>query len=207
MEALAGTIMSLAGGNPGLSAFFFLLSFGYWTPIPEELALVAIGFALKSVQLPYPAALAISLTALALSDSACYCFARFLGPLLLRLKPVERLLRSERVRAAESAFARKGPIFIFASRFVVGFRSAAALGSGFMRLPYLRFLVPSLSALVIGGPIWLGIGYFAGASFGSMFETTGKWLSALGVLAAIAASVFIAGRIAGRRLRAGAEEA
>jgi membrane protein DedA with SNARE-associated domain len=207
MEALAGSIMSLAGGNPGLSAFFFLLTFGYWTPIPEELALVAIGFALKSAHLPYPAALAVSLAALALSDSVCYCFARFLGPLLLRLKPMERLLRSDRVLAAERSFARKGPIFIFASRFVVGFRSAAALGSGFMRLPYLRFLVPSLSALVIGGPLWLGIGFFAGAKFGSMFETAGKLLSALGILAAIVLSVAVAGRIAGRRLRAGAEEA
>lgn len=204
METLAGSIMSLAGGDPALSAFLFLLTFGYWTPVPEELALVAIGFALKSAGLPYPEALAISIAALALSDSACYCFARFIGPRLLRLRPVERILRSERVKSAEAAFARKGPIFIFASRFVVGFRSAAALGSGFMRLNYFRFLLPSLSALLIGGPLWLGIGYFAGAKLGSKFAEAGKWLSAIGILAAAGVIAFIIGRIAARRLRTGA---
>jgi len=207
MEELARSVMSFAGGRPGLSAFLFLTTFGYWTPVPEELALVAIGFALQSAGMPYPVALAISITALAISDSGCYSFARFLGPKLVRLKPVARLFSSEKVLAAEKAFARRGPIFIFASRFVVGLRSAAALGSGFLRLPYLRFLVPSLSALLVGGPIWLALGYFAGARFGSAFETAGKWLSALGIFVAAAAAIFVLGRIAGRRIRAQAEEA
>jgi membrane protein DedA with SNARE-associated domain len=207
MEALAASIMAFAGGNPCLSAFLFLLSFGYCSPIPEELALVGVGFALRSAGVPYPLALAVAFVALALSDAGCYSFARLLGPRLVRLKPLARLFHADRILAAEKYFAKKGTAFIFTSRFFFGLRSIATLGAGFLRLPFHRFLAPSLPALAIGASSWLAVGYVSSARLGSVFETAPKFLSALGILAAIAVAVVAIGRVAAHRLRSGTGEA
>jgi membrane protein DedA with SNARE-associated domain len=201
MEDLSQALSSIAGQNPALASFLLLLTFGYWLPVPEELALVAVGLTLRAAGLPFHAALAISISALVISDSSLYFISRFLGKRLIKIRIIERVLRSERVLAAERAFARSGPRFIFVARFIVGLRSASIIASGFLRLPYLSFLAPTAAAMGIGVGAWLAIGYFAGPGLGAKLDGIGSCLPVAGALAVAAAMVAV-GIAAGRRLRA-----
>lgn len=190
--------------DPLLAAFVFLLLFGFTSPIPEELALVIVGLALRGAGRGYLEILPIALLALALSDIIYYSIARFFGSRLLRIRFLRGILKPERIEASERFFARKGPKIVFACRFVVGLRFAAIVSAGILRMPLKRLLAYDLPALCIGAPAWLGVGYAIAFQLGGAdIGIIGTILSVCGPLAVFAAAILVYKKVAAERGRPG----
>ncbi|MGO8692306.1 MAG: DedA family protein [Rectinemataceae bacterium] len=179
------------GGHPLLSAFLFLVLFGFTTPIPEELALVLVGLTLREARVPYLAALAAAFSALLLADLAYYSAARFLGPRLLRFRLLRGLLKPRGIAEAERYFSRKGARIVFACRFVVGLRAAAILSSGFLRLAVRRFVAYDASALSIGSVAWLAVGYAVGSRLGGRIGSFERIFSIIAPAAVVTAAILV----------------
>lgn len=201
MHDLAALVGSGLGEHPLLPAFLFLLLFGFTLPIPEEAALVLVGVALRAAGRPFPEAYACALLALCLADLVYYSAARGIGPRLLRVRFVGRLLRPERIEEAERYFRLRGAGIVFACRFVVGLRTAAILSSGLLRLPLRRFLAYDAGALALGSAAWLGAGFFLGARMSAGLGGLERLLSIAAPLAVALAAFFLYRRIAADRAR------
>ncbi len=199
-NAVAAFLAAHQGLDPRAAVFIFLLSFGFVFPIPEELALVLVGLAMRDVGKGYLGTLFIAFLALGIADSLLFGIARFAGPRVLRLRIARFLLRPEAIRAGERFIEKRGPIVVFGCRFILGLRFAAIVGAGSLRMPYLRFLRYDLPALCIGASAWLGAGYFLGSELGGRLGGIEKALSIAGPLL-MAAAFFIVRRSLNRGLR------
>jgi membrane protein DedA with SNARE-associated domain len=184
-------LLSHPGVDPLVVAFFFLVFFGFTLPIPEELALVIVGVTLRGAGRSYIPVAFVACLALILADLIYYSIARFFGPRLLRLRFIRGILKPERIEESERYFARKGPKIIFICRFVLGLRLAAIMSSGFLRLSVKRFLAYDFSALCIGTPVWLAVGYTVGLQFERGMGTIGKLLSICGPVAVVVAAFLV----------------
>lgn len=193
---------ALAGFSPVLAVFLFLVLFGYTTPIPEELALVIAGASLKAAGLSLPLALPLAILALSLADLGFYSIARFLGPKLLRLRILSRILRPERIAMVEGFFRARGPRILFACRFIPGLRMAAILSSGFLRLPLLRFVTYDSGSIVLAALAWMGVGYAVGLGFLDNASTLARILALAAVAVLVAGAVLAARRLKARLMKA-----
>jgi len=179
------------GEHPLLLAFVFLLFFGFTFPIPEEAALILVGLALRGAGPSYLEALAAALLALVLADLLYYSVARFMGPRLIRIRLLRRVLKPERIDEAELYFLRRGAGIVFACRFVIGLRTAAILSAGLLRLTLKRFLAYDAAALSLGAAAWLAVGYLLGSRLGDGLGGLERILSIVGPLAIVAAAFLL----------------
>ena len=204
-----GHILSLLPGfvarDPLPYAFLFLLCFGFVTPLCEELAVALVGATIKATGAPLVPALAAALAAVMLQDSAYFLFARLFGAKILRQRLIAKLIKPEAVAGGERYFLRRGPIVIFASRFVVGLRSAVIHGAGFLRMPWPRFALYDLSAAAIMVPAWLFVGFALGSQFDAESGSLAKAFGFIGPAAVVAGAFLVLRSVRADKARADAE--
>lgn len=95
----------------------------------------------------------------------------------------------------EKLTTKFGPLSIFLSKFIYGLRWAACIFYGVARMPYLRFMILSLSSCFLWVFLLAGAGYFfSGAVMGLIgdFQRLGKVLLVIVVLGVVA--VYLAER-------------
>ncbi|VTR78837.1 hypothetical protein CHMI_03623 [Cellulomonas hominis] len=100
---------------------------------------------------------------------------------------VQRLMRTGTARRGLALVHRWGPLAVTFAYLTVGLQSAVFVGSGLVRMPYLRFTVASVPGSVAWAVIWGTVG-FAAVWAGVRLATASPWALA-GVVVALAALV------------------
>jgi membrane protein DedA with SNARE-associated domain len=191
LNAIAQLLPDFVKRDPLLFFFAFLFLFAFTLPICEEIAVALVGVSAKALGVGFAPVAAISLVALLIQDLALFVAARLLGPRLMRRKLLSKIFKPDRIAAAERYFLRRGPTIILGSRFVVGLRISAILGSGFLGMRWSKFLLFDGLAAAIMTPAWLFVGYALGSQFDRSAGIITKVLTIIGLVAVVAAAFLV----------------
>jgi membrane-associated protein len=201
MHALIGWLGALSGPvvYAVVAALVFAedaLFFGF--VLPGETAVV-IGGVLAHQNKVAVGWLALAVVAAAIAgDSAGYEVGRHLGPRLLDTRPLRR--QASHVERAQALIRRRGPVAVFAGRFVAFFRAMMPALAGLSRMPYRRFLLFNALGGLAWGVGYTLLGYFAGAAYTRIEHLVGQGIAL--VIAAIVIATLVTWHVR-RRRRAG----
>lgn len=189
-----------------------LLTYGYlllfaWVlieqlglPLPATPLLLAAGALSAEGQLNFFAALAVTLTAALISDSAWYWFGRRFGHHVLRLLCKLSLEPTICVRKTQDSFGRRRQLTLMTAKFVPGLATLAPPVAGQNRMNFAEFLFFD----GIGATLWLATLLLVGRLFGDalkrnpgLLDWAGRFSGAL-LIAGILG--FLAGRVYRRRV-------
>lgn len=164
---------------------------GHW--IPEELFMVAMGVLAARSDTPRAAVMILGAVVLShfVTDQIVYLGGRWLRPRLGRYPRIESRLASVTDRLVESPGALAG---LLPARVLPLGRGAWLAACGVVRIPWPRFAVVDLGALVVHLGVWSGLGWwFAGdlqrlAASAETGKVAGVW-AAIALVAAVAAVI------------------
>jgi len=92
-------------------------------------------------------------------DCALYWLGHHWGEHILDWRVSRLVLTAERETVVKAAYHRHGIKIVFSARFVAGFRAAAFLTAGIVRIPFWKFLLVDGTAAVVGVPLGFGVAY------------------------------------------------
>lgn len=164
-------------GYPALLALLILTGVG--SPIPEDLLLLTAGYLVFSDVFEWPAALAVSLVGVVLSDLMLYSAGRHLAWRSTRWLDGTVLSR-ERLERATRWFNRVGHPLVFIARLIPGTRAMVFLAAGVRALPVWSFLRYDLLGACLWVPTMLVVGHASGSRIGDL-EMVIAWVSRSGV--------------------------
>lgn len=149
----------LAEGSLAL-VFAALLAAGMGLPVNEDTVILATGAMADRDIVPMPWALIVCYVGVLCGDFILFSAGRHLGPRMLKIKFFQRILPEERRQKTELMFARRGPIAVFISRFLIGFRIPGFATAGLLGMSPWRFLFWDALGAAITAPLVFGAGYF-----------------------------------------------
>lgn len=142
---------------PGV--FLILLSTGLGLPIPEELPIVIAAMMSRWQVMHWWGALLSCLGGVLAGDMLLYGVGRQFGRRILDWPAARRILTPEREARVMKAYHRHGLKFVIMARLVMGLRAAAFLTAGLVRVPFLRFLLVDVAAVLVSVPLAFGLAY------------------------------------------------
>jgi len=178
------------------------------TLITEDLTCIAAGLlAAKGEMTPVDAVIA-GYIGIFFGDTLIYWLGRLFGVPLLRHVPFRWFLSETAVLKAETHFARRGGMIVFASRFLPGSRSATCFAAGALRQHAGRFIALFAIAAALWTPLLILGTMQIGRGALSLYGAYAKW--ALPTLIVLALVMYFATRLVlplftwrGRRLLLG----
>ncbi len=171
--------------------------------LPGEIAVVYGGVLASEGHVSLFWMTALAVTAAILGYTTGYAAGKYLGPVLLRHRPLKG---SEGVKRTRALLQRRGAAAVFFGRFVSVFRALAPGMAGMAEVRYRTFLFFNvLSAITWAIGYSLG-GYLAGKSYKSFLSVAGTAGTAVLAVAAVAALGYFLWRRR-RREREGPHEA
>ncbi|MBL9123919.1 MAG: DedA family protein [Planctomycetaceae bacterium] len=186
-----------------LGIFVTLALTGCGLPIPEELIIIAAGWASATQVLEEPwLALLTCIAGAMVGDTLMYAIGYHFGHRILRQRLFlgrSQAVRLQREEQAERLIQRHGLKALFIARFLVGLRSMVYLAAGIMRMPFRRFiLVDFVSASTVIGIVF-GLSY----RYANYIDEIWSWIRGLEftMTAAIVATVALLVALAWRRHR------
>ncbi len=144
-------------GYVGITLILILGGLGL--PIPEEVPIIVAAVLTRNGQMTAPLALASCLAGVLLGDMVVYFLGFFYGEKVISLPLTRRLLTRQREAQIKGYFHRHGFKILVSGRFVPGFRTAAYLTAGILKLPTLKLLVIDLVAVSLSTFLMFGLGY------------------------------------------------
>lgn len=174
-------------GYPALLLLLILTGVG--SPIPEDLLLLTAGYLVFSDVFDWPAALAVSLVGVVISDVMLYSAGRHLAWGSTQWSD-SRVLSRERLARATGWFDRVGDHLVFIARLIPGTRAMVFLAAGVRALPVWRFLRYDLLGACLWVPSMLVVGHASGSRIGDI-ETVMAWVSRSAVWVIAIASVLL----------------
>ncbi|MFO0954615.1 MAG: DedA family protein [Isosphaeraceae bacterium] len=176
---------------------------GLGLPIPEEAPIVLAAVLSKSGRMWWPFALASCMTGVLIGDFVVYFLGYIYGEKVLSLRLTRKFLSRDREVQIQGYLHRHGFKILILGRFAVGFRTAAYLTAGILKLPALKLFVTDLFAASLSTFLMFGLGYFFAHWIQSTLDRAKYWLTA-GVAVALALVVlyryYKARQQAGRRV-------
>ena len=159
-------------GEPGL-ADDLILKFGYFgiflvlvlgglgLPVPEEAPIILAGILARKGTMHWIPALGSSFAGVLVGDFIVYFLGYFYGEKVLSLPLTRKFLTKAREAQIKGYFHRHGVKILILGRFAVGFRTAAYLTAGILRLPTLKLFLTDLFAASISTLLmfWLAYGF------------------------------------------------
>ena len=142
---------------PGV--FLVLLATGLGLPIPEELPIVIAAMMARWEVMHWWGALLSCLGGALAGDMLVYGVGRHFGRRVLEWPPARRMLTPEREARVMEAYRRHGLKFVILARLVMGLRAATFLTAGLVRVPFLRFLLVDVAAVLLSVPLVFGLAY------------------------------------------------
>ncbi|MFI5458835.1 MAG: VTT domain-containing protein [Isosphaerales bacterium] len=144
-------------GYVGITLILILGGLGL--PIPEEAPIILAGVLTRNEQLWGPLAMASCLIGVLLGDMVVYFLGFFYGEKVLSLPLTRRVLTRQWEAQIKGYFHRHGFKILVSGRFVPGFRTAAYLTAGILKLPTLKLLLTDLVAASLSTSFMFGLGY------------------------------------------------
>ncbi len=148
----------------------------------------------------WPLALASSLAGVLLGDLLVYFLGYLYGEKVLSLPITRRLLTRQREAQIKGYFHRHGFKILVSGRFVPGFRTAAYLTAGILKLPTLKLFLTDLLAASLSTCFMFGLGYAFAHQIQKGIREAQQWLT---VLAALGIAGFLLIRYYRAQTRAG----
>lgn len=161
-------------GEPGL-ADDLILQFGYFgiflvlvlgglgLPVPEEAPIILAAILTRKGTMHWAPALGSCFAGVLVGDFVVYFLGYFYGEKVLSFPLTRKFLTKARESQIKGYFHRHGVKILILGRFAVGFRTAAYLTAGILRLPTLKLFLTDLCAASFSTLLMFGLGYlFAG---------------------------------------------
>ncbi len=162
-------------GYVGIALILILGGLGL--PIPEEAPIILAAILSKSEKMWWPLALLACLTGVLLGDLIVYFLGFFYGERVLSLKFTRKLLTRAREEQIKGYFHRHGVKILIFGRFAVGFRTAAYLTAGILKLPPLKLFLTDLFAASLTTFLMFGLGFVFAHQIQSSLDRV-KWVMA-----------------------------
>ncbi len=162
-----------------LGIALILILGGLGLPIPEEAPIILAAVLSKNGQLQWPLALASCLIGVLLGDLVVYFLGFFYGEKVLSLPLTRRLLTRQREAQIKGYFHRHGFKILVSGRFVPGFRTAAYLTAGILKLPTLKLLVTDIVAASLTTFLMFGLGYAFAHQIQSGIREVQQWVTVI----------------------------
>ena len=173
---------------------------GLGLPVPEEAPIILAAVLSKNERMWWPLALASCFVGVLLGDFVVYFLGYFYGERVLSLRLTRKFLTRPREAQIKGYFHRHGFKILILGRFAVGFRTAAYLTAGILKLPALKLFLTDLFAASLSTLLMFGLGYFFARQIEASFDQVKHWLTAI---AGVALGVWILYRYYKARLREG----
>ncbi len=142
-----------------LGIALILILGGLGLPIPEEAPIIVAAVLSRNGKMNWPLALGSCLSGVLLGDMVVYFLGFFYGEKVLSLPLTRRLLTRQRETQIKGYFHRHGFKILVSGRFVPGFRTAAYLTAGILKLPPVKLLLTDLVAASLSTIFFFGLGY------------------------------------------------
>jgi membrane protein DedA with SNARE-associated domain len=185
-------------GYVGIALILILGGLGL--PIPEEVPVIVAAVLTRNGQMSAPPALASCLAGVLLGDFVVYFLGYCYGQKVLSLPVTRRLLTRQREAQIKGYFHRHGFKILVSGRFVPGFRTAAYLTAGILRLPTLKLLITDLFAAMLSTLLMFGLGYLFAYQIQKGIREVQQWFT---LLAAAGVASWLLYRYYRARRRAG----
>jgi membrane protein DedA with SNARE-associated domain len=151
---------------------------GLGLPIPEEAPIILAAVLSRNGQLKsLPLAFASCLAGVLLGDLVVYFLGFFYGEKVLSLPLTRRLLTRQRESQIKGYFHRHGFRILVSGRFVPGFRTAAYLTAGILKLPPLKLFLTDLLAATLSTSLMFGLGYFFADQIQRGIREVQQWIT------------------------------
>lgn len=173
---------------------------GLGLPVPEEAPIILAGVLSKRGQMEWPLALGASFLGVLAGDFVVYFLGYWHGERVLKWRLTRKFLTREREAQIKGYFHRHGVKILILSRFAPGFRTAAYLTAGILRLPTLKLVATDSVAAGLSTSLMFAAGFFFTKWIEQSLEHFKRYAIVL-----LAASVggFLLHRYVKARLRAG----
>jgi membrane protein DedA with SNARE-associated domain len=142
---------------PGV--FLILFATGLGVPIPEELPIAIAAMMARWEMMNWCGALLACLAGALSGDVLLYVLGRHFGRRILNWPTARRILTPEREARVMHAYHKHGLKFVVMARLIMGLRAATFLTAGLVRVPFLRFLLVDVAAVLLSVSISFGIAY------------------------------------------------
>jgi membrane protein DedA with SNARE-associated domain len=139
--------------------FLVLFVAGLGVPIPEEAPILAAGVLANQEIIRWWLALLVCFAGVLSGDVVLYWIGHHWGEHIMDWRIIRYVLTPEREKVFVEAYHRHGMKIVFTGRFVAGFRSAAFLTAGIVRIPFWKFFLVDAIAALVGIPLGFGVAY------------------------------------------------
>ena len=180
-----GLTSALIGKLGYLGIALLLVLGGLGLPVPEEAPIILAAVLSKNETLWWPLALAACFIGVLLGDFVVYFLGYYYGERVLSLKLTRKFLTQAREAQIKGYFHRHGFKILILGRFAVGFRTAAYLTAGILKLPALKLLLTDICAATLSTGLMFGLGYVFAHQIERSFDKVKHWLTATIALALI----------------------
>lgn len=131
---------------------------GIGLPVPEELTLLASGFAVGWQWADYSLSCIFAAVGILTGDSVVFWIGRHFGRWFFASRPVRLVLPRRRQASVRLAFIRHGNKSVFFARFVSGFRIGVYAYAGQHGMKWRRFLLLDLLGCLVSVPVIVLVG-------------------------------------------------
>lgn len=174
----SGLTEALIGKLGYLGIALLLVLGGLGLPVPEEAPIILAAVLSKSGQMWWPLALASCFTGVLVGDFIVYFLGYVHGEKVLSLPLTRKFLTRAREAQIKGYFHRHGFKILVLGRFAVGFRTAAYLTAGILKLPFLKLFLTDAFAASLSTLLMFGLGYVFAHQIESNFDQMKHWLLA-----------------------------
>jgi len=152
---------------------------GLGLPVPEEAPIILAAMLSRTGQMRWELALTACFVGVLLGDFIVYFIGYFYGEKVLSLPLTRKFLTREREVQIKGYFHRHGFKILILGRFAVGFRTAAYLTAGILRLPTLKLFLTDLLAASLSTTLMFGLGYIFAHQIQTSFDRAKHWMTAI----------------------------
>ena len=175
----------LAGPGSYFGAIIFMILTGFGLPLPEEVAIVAVGVAAREGTMdPWLGLMALLVGGLA-GDCCMYWVGRHFGRRIFDHPRLSHHLTPEREAQIEVKLKQHGLKVLFLSRFMVGVRSPVYLSAGVLKFNFKRFFLYDLICATVVITTFFTISYFLGGAVYDMIRKAELAMTAIVVIAVV----------------------
>ncbi len=196
----AGLTETLVGHLGYVGIALILVLGGLGLPVPEEAPIILAAILTRSGKMWAIPALVACLSGVLLGDFIVYFLGYFYGEKVLSLPLTRKFLTRAREAQMKGYFHRHGVKILILGRFAVGFRTAAYLTAGILKLPPLKLFLIDLCAASLSTFLMFGLGYVFAHQIQSNFDRLKLWTLAI---AALTVGAWLLHRYYKARMRAG----